>query len=320
MSTLKHNSKILLATLLTATFILSGCDSLDDDNNNPEVATFSLGISDAPVDDISQLNICFSAIELKPTGEGEVIIFMVGDDVEAINANSICPDSANTAGINLLDFVGDDAELFINNAEIALGSYKLRIIMSEGSFAYPLEGPQTEETKIPVDVPSNELKLVNTLTFAQGGQAAYTLEFDLQKSMVNAPGQEGYKLKPTGVRLVNNTEVGTLTGTVAEVYLSDASCAIGQSDGTTAGSVYLYEEGITEFGDIGSQSEPYATGKVISNGAGTYSYEIGFILAGNYTVGVTCSEDDSDMVDEGFTIISTQTTIITAETSMELNF
>ena len=62
-----YNKIYLSIALATSVLFLSGCGSEDDE---AEKASFSLGISDAPVDEISDLFICFSSVELKPTGEG----------------------------------------------------------------------------------------------------------------------------------------------------------------------------------------------------------------------------------------------------------
>ncbi len=319
---LKFNKIYLSLVLATSVLFISACGS---DNDEPEKSSFSLGVSDAPIDEISDLFICFSSVELKPTGEGEVITFTVGEDDAVIAPNSECPDSINTTGINVKDFIGADAESFISNATVAQGNYKMRVIMSEGSFAVDKETGD----EIPVTVPSNELKLVNTLTFAQGGQASYTLEFDLKKSMVNATGQEGYKLKPTGIRLVNNTEVGTLSGTVSSTFLSDneiSGCMSGHAEGDIAASIYIYEGTDTPIVNMSDISEPegsnppYATASAISDGANNYAYEIGYIMADKtYTVAITCSEDTSAAGDVVF-IEPTKNALIQAEGTTTVDF
>ncbi|WP_371375116.1 DUF4382 domain-containing protein [Thalassotalea aquiviva] len=326
MRSLKTNKLYLSLALASSLTLLLGCSS-DDDSDNTEFASFSLGVSDAPVDEISDLFICFSSVELKPTGEGEDVVLTVGDNSEMINANSICPDATNTSGINVMDFIGDDAQTLVQDAQILPGDYKMRVVMSTGSYA--IDAVTGEE--IPVEVPSNELKLVNTLTFAQGGNAAYTLEFDLKKSMVNAKGKEGYKLKPTGIRLVNNTEVGTLSGSVSVEFLNSeaalaSGCTTGQAEGESVGTVYLYEGAdvaITEISDISDpegSNPPYATANILSDGANNFSYEIGYIMAGiTYTAVMSCSNDTLAPNDVSF-IEPSQNVVIEAETVTTINF
>ena len=306
---------ISVAAAISLSLGLSGCDH-DDDDKKP--ATVSLGVSDASVDEITALNICFSAIEFKALGDGESKTFTVGDDAEILPANSVCPDATNTVGINLLDYIGEDAEQLINNAEMEAGEYKLRVIMSEGSFA--IDKASGEE--VMVEVPSNELKLVNALTFAQGGVASYTLEFDLRKSMVDATGQEGYKLKPTGVRLVNNTEVGTLTGNVSSTYLMNNGCEdVSTAEGDGVASIYMFESPATMPLNV---DEVYATGTAISNGAGGSSYEIGYVLAGQYDVAISCNEfklvDGVAIGGEPIFIETIEDVEISAEETQAVNF
>ena len=144
--------------------------------------------------------------------------------------------------------------------------------------------------------------------------------------MVNATGQEGYKLKPTGIRLVNNTEVGTLSGTVSSTFLSEnelSGCVSGHAEGETGASIYIYEGAGALMSDISEpegDNPPYATASAISDGANNYSYEIGYIMAGmTYTVAITCSEDTSVAGDVVF-IEPIKNAVIVAESTTRVNF
>jgi len=98
------------------------------------------------------------------------------------------------------------------------------------------------------------------------------------------------KLRPT-VRLVNNIEVGTLTGDVA---LPEGECA--------TPFVFVFDDGVTpnpiETGDTPDDDDPIATAMVEErdNGVGpvTYDYTVGFLLTGDYVAAFTCDGETFD--------------------------
>jgi len=301
-------SKNFIALLLVWA-VLSACNG----SSEPGLETkFSLAISDAPVDGLSHVVICFNQVEL--IGEDHAKLFTVGDDAGVLPVNDLCGDVANTVGINLLDYTGDNSIPLINNVDLEPGTYsQLRLIMGNASFAV-VDGddPDISDNHIPVSVPSNELKL-DGFTVVQGSSVAYTLEFDLRKSMVDPIGQAGYFLKPRGVRLVDNSTVGTLSGSASDAFIT-GDCAIG-SPGPDMGlaTVYLYSgtesdgsplaiAGLEDNTPDDSAVAPLASVIVTDDGAGNYTYEIGFVPAGDYTVAITCATDDDPSFDNPNTV------------------
>ncbi|QDP01614.1 DUF4382 domain-containing protein [Thalassotalea sp. PS06] len=315
-------TKIALAVALSASLSLAGCGSDSDDP-----ATFSLAISDAPVNGVSNVTLCFNRVELN--GEGGKTEFIVGEHPEMINANSVCPDAVNSVGINLLDYTGDDALTLINNIEIEAGKYnQMRFVLSEGSFAikdavYDEVGNEiSPEQKIDVVVPSNELKL-DGFTVAQGGNVSFTLEFDLRKGMTDPVGQDNYFVKPRGVRLVDNNEIGHLEGTVAELGY-DCTQTPPEDTSLPAASVYIYngadqtELGDNTANDVEGETQPLASAGVFYNeDTSMYEYEIGFLLAGDYTLALSCDTvDDPEMDDELTFVEQRNVSIMVDETTV----
>ena len=202
----------------------------------------SLSISDAPVDDLSEVVVCFNQIELK--GSNGDAVFTVGNEDAMIASNDLCLDNngaviPDTIGIYLRQHTGSDSISLVNGISIDADDYtQLRLIMSDGSYG---TDAQTSE-KITVSVPSNELKL-DGFTATLGGTVDFTLEFDLNKAMTNPVGQAGYFLKPRGVRLVNNNEAGHIDGTVSETLFIDNQCTPLSDSSINVASVYMYEGG-----------------------------------------------------------------------------
>lgn len=324
-------NKLMLTTLATATLSLAACGGSDSNDTN-DVAQFSLGISDAPVDNAESVVACFNAIELTGNGNSPRT-FTVGEDIEAPEENDLCTNEegqpiANTIGINLLEFTGNDSMMFLEDTEIEAGQYgQLRLVMADGSYIMTDTNGDGEAEKVSIEVPSNELKLDGFIADA-GGNLNFTVEFDLRHSMTNPVGQEHYILKPRGVRLVDNSAVGHLKGTVAEgALLFNDTCTVApENTEEPVAYVYLYEGSDLDeatLADNGGSEEntPYASTGVYFDGVNTYDFSLGFIAAGDYTVALTCNGDDDPEADDDINFFLTENVSIEASSEpQELEF
>lgn len=318
---------ILTSAVMASLSLLAACGSdSDDDDIQPQMTRFSLAVSDAPVNDAKVVMLCFSEIELTGNGVGNQS-FTVGDDDAAAEANDECRDAQgtiipNTRGVNLLLLDGAKSEALLTDANIEAGNYgQLRLEIATGSYV-ELEDGMRE----PLQVPSNELKL-GSLMLTEGNSFSYTLEFDLRKALINPPGQNSHLLKPTGLRLVNNTEVGHITGQVAEGLLINNSCAVAPADTSVpVASVYLYQGAdrpVSELSDNGGDNtyQPYASTNVYFDGVNEYHYSIGFVQADNYTVALSCDvTDNPEAADEMGFLQAKNVVLSPAATPVELNF
>lgn len=304
--------KLQVATLSAITLAtLTACGGSDSDNSNSpssQSATLSVGLSDAPIDNADSVVACFTAIEA--VGGSAPTSFEVGTDVEVPAENDLCRDDngdviSNTIGIDLTEFTGNEQAEFLNQAKLEPGEYgQLRLVMGEGSYAeVDIDGSGTVN-QVPIRVPSNELKLDGFVADA-GSNLSFTIEFDLRQAMTNPVGQEGFILKPRGVRLVDNSTVGHIEGSVAEsLLLNQESCSVAPDELTTpVAYVYLYEGQIGDLSALadngGSEAEqPYASSAVYFDGAASYDYEIGFVAAGDYTAALTCDGNDDPEADD----------------------
>lgn len=306
-----------LAAVIAASTLLAACGSDSDDSNT---AMFSLAISDAPVDAADEVWACFHSVELIGNAQGPQT-FTIGEDTNTIEANDACLDAngdviPNTRGINLFEFTGSESEDLLAGVEVPAGNYgQLRLEMAEGS--YVLVG----DTRIPLSVPSNELKF-DSFTLDAGSNVAYTIEFDLRQALVNPTGQEGYFLKPRGVRLVDNMEVGHIEGTLAEALLIDNQCTVAPTDTSeSVAAVYLYsgtDVALDTMADFGGSeaAEPYTATAVTFDGATAYNFEIGFVAAGDYTAAWTCNTSDDPEVDDTIDFVSAQNVTVNADGSV----
>ncbi len=292
-----HVSKLRLMAA-AALMALAGCDS----GSGPVEQTgfLSLGISDGPID-ADKVCIAFTGVELK--GQGAPFMVDVGEaDV---------PDVVN---INLITVPGDNAAPLLSNEEIPAGEYQwLRLAVNAevggtggtgddptsvecvGDASYVSIGGTPYNLYIPSGAESG-LKFVNGITIPATVPVAYTAEFDLMLSM-KEPIVEGEdaKMRPT-VRLVNNIEVGTLTGDV-DSGLVDGCPAPADDSNAPGPMVFVFNDGVTpnaiEAADApADDNDPVATAKVETlenlDGTTSYDYTVGFLPEGNYEAAFTC--------------------------------
>ena len=242
--------------------------------------TLTLSITDAPIDDAAAVVVEFTGVELKPAGGGRVVF-----------------DFDTPRQIDLLSLQGNDSTPLLDGVEVPAGDYnwiRLKVNAAKGTLDSYVE--LEDHSQVSLFIPSGEqsgLKLVSGFTVAQGGIADFTIDFDLRKSVHDPVGQEGYFLRPA-LRLVDNLEVGSISGTVPDSYVNAPGCSGGHA-------VYLYAGYDAVVDDVGSANEPLTSALVVSDSdSGPHHYTIGFVAAGyHYTIAFTCqaASDDPELDD-----------------------
>lgn len=309
-------NKMLIVSALG--LALSGCggDSSSDVSNE---GTFSLAFSDAPVDGLSKVCVAFDQITVKHNNGSEsawgTTSFAADQSSKGCIPNGL-EIPKDVAGnplfmvIDLLDYQGANALQVLSDEKLEAGKYsqmRLSVLStwndSSGVYADGTPYSHVEEIatgdKLDIRVPSGELKLDGFDVTANATQA-YTLEFDLRKSMVS--NAHGYQLKPRGLRLVKNENVATLQGTVAQ-----GSCAV-EGDLTKAYAYIYLPRTDDNYGDLGSSSEPYTSAKVDPS---TGKYAVGYLPFGRYDVALACdgAADDPEQ-SQGSAVINLMTPVV----------
>lgn len=283
-----------LSLLLSASLLLTACGSGDSFGTDTNLVT--LKITDAPVDEAENVWVEFSAVTFK-SDDGEDITF----------------DLDPAQSINLLALQGSDSQALVENVEIPAGDYnQIRLAVNakhdtvmdsyitiNGS-QHELRVPSGSETGLKLNTPFTISEGTTGMTVADEN-SVYTIDFDLRKSIVNAPGQ-GYILKPV-LRLVQNINTGTISGTVDSQLLVGTNCS--DQLPLTGNAVYVFSgENITPDDIDGNDPDPVTTAFVDYNiDTGIYSYEVGFVSEGNYTLALSCSADLDNVDTDDSTVL-----------------
>jgi len=253
---------------------LTGCFSSSDGDSG----TLSLGITDAPVDSLKEVNINFTGISIKPA-EGEAV------EISLEEAQSL----------DMLKLQRGNAASLLDEQSVPAGEYNWIRLDVDSSDIAKMNVIDDNNGEHRLSVPSGELKLVSGFTVPQGGAADFTIDFDMRKAVVNPANGGDYKLRPA-LRMVDNTEVGAIEGTISGNLISDAC---GETSDDYDGSVYVYEGNDAELVDYNPNQSPLMSASVeFDSDAGEYSYKAAFLSEGDYTIAYTCVSDDPENVDD----------------------
>jgi len=284
-------SRVFVLTVASA--VLAACGG--GGGSQGGTGTLKLSITDAPVDVADEVVVQFAGVELKPRG-GQAF------SIDFVDPAATPP---NTKTLNLLDYQGTASALLLPATQIPAGEYEwIRLkVNADPSVedSYITIGGSRCELRIPSGAETG-LKLVSGFTVGVGAVMDFTIDFNLRKSVVQPPGQtadppmcdgQAYLLKPA-LRMVNNLEVGTITGTIAPDVPTAAACPANE-----LGKVYLFGPYTTtapvpdDFDlNTADGSDAVASAMVEVDQNSDNRYTIGFVPPGQYVVAYTCAADN----------------------------
>ncbi|WP_372864103.1 DUF4382 domain-containing protein [Spongiibacter sp.] len=293
----------LVLTIASAA-LLSACNGSGSSSKSDGTASFS--VTDAPVDNVSAVKVTFSRIDLKPAKEGADIVDIQFDEPVTID--------------NLLELTGNASAPILDDTRVPAGDYNWIRLYVEGGFPHSTVTPELgNETDLFIPGQQNGnsngqarfLQLNSGFTVAAGGNSDFTIDFVLRKGLTKPANQDYYLLRPA-MRLLNNLEVGTISGSVASNVLNHPSCVSQEGNG----AVYLYEGDLSGDSsaaedyfdsDDATGARPIASADVAQNSDGSFGFTLGFVEASEqaYSVAYTCeatqdnpeSDDDIDFTE-----------------------
>ncbi len=283
----------ILLTLLGTTMLIACSSGAGNDTNTAgggrggiQNGFLSLAITDAPIDDAAEVWVRFDGVELKPASTENVVTLTFKPPME----------------INLLALQGQNKVQMLTNATLPAGNYdwiKLKVTAKNDGLLdsyIKLDDNSVHELDIPSGSESG-LKIIGGLEVIANTPKSMTIDFDLRKSIVMT-GVAQYTLRPV-LRIVDDTAVGSIEGTIEVSALSDSDCP--DADPSTGNAVYLYS-GLNISPDDIDDIDPEPVASVIptlNKLTGIFEYEFGFIPSGQYTAAFTCEANlDDPMTDD----------------------
>lgn len=260
--------------------VLTACGGGSGEVAVKPTGIINIAITDATVDDVTNVYVQFSGVTLKPQSGDEIeMLFDPPKDFDLLTLSGgmtaeLLPDTRVPAGSYNWIRLAVNAEfdnVFDSYAMLPLGEVELRV--PSGS--------------------QSGLKLVSGFTVTQNQSTNIVIDWDLRKALSDPTGQPGINLRPA-LRVTNMAAYGTLNGTVAEALVNDGSCTNNLAM-DTGNAIYVYAGVVDTPGDIGDPTnDPLTTATVSQSESGTYVYEVNFLSVGEYTAAFTCQADDDD--------------------------
>jgi hypothetical protein len=280
---------------------MAGCGGSGSGSEEAGTTGFlSLGVSDGPVHHAKKVCVTFDSIELK-SGSTNTLIDLTDED------------HSGPQTINLLDFQGDQSSTILGSEVVEAGEYQWmrlginavmggdggsndpidEITCGDGASYMVMDSGSVHNLYVPSS-DQNGLKLVSGFTVPVNGSANFTAEWDLMQSVTAPPGpgelDRDVVMKPV-IRLVNNVEVGTLTGMVDSALIVDVVDDAGMA---CEPSVYLFNDDPQseelDPNDLAATAE--VKEKTNDDALVTWNYTIGFLLPGSYEAAFTCFGTD----------------------------
>lgn len=301
-----NQSRYIYLTLLLSITLLTGCSGGGSDNSTSgsgddnvagggrggsQNGFLSLSITDAAIDGASEVRVQFDGVVLKPTA----------------NETPITLSFKPPMSINLLALQGTNSIQLVINKTLPAGRYdwiRLNITASDDGILdsyIKLDDNSVHDLDIPSGSESG-LKITGGLEIIANTPTDMTIDFDLRKSIV-LTGSGKYILKPV-LKLMDNAETASITGTVKISALTDSDCP--DTDPATGNAVYLYEGLNITADDVDNvDAEPVASAiPALNNATGEYEYSLGFLPLGKYTAAFTCQAELDDPATDDAIIFS----------------
>jgi hypothetical protein len=300
----KLMNNLLLAIIVAGGLVACGGGGSSNDDSMPlGNGMLSINITDAPIDSATEVVVKFDAIEINPqSGELITVTFSAPKMLDLLSLQN-----------------GETAPL-LQDQILPAGDYswiRLMVDADQGEIDSYIKFMDGSMHSLYVPSGSNTgLKLNRGFTIAAGASINFTLDFDLRKS-VHMPmnNSDDYFLRPT-IRMMDHTEVGTISGYILPSVVADASCQAGLS-------VYAYNNADVAPDDEGSATSPLTSSMPEYDATNDrYSYSLSYLLAGDYTIAVTCDADmdDAEVDETEWGYITKANATVTINQVTQLNF
>jgi hypothetical protein len=275
-------------TVAAATLALAACSGSSGDpvtsGTGTQQGSLSLSLMDAPVDNVAELWIRINTVRVKPAGDGPALEYPLDPALD----------------VDLLTLDEDNAVLLLDSEPVDAGEYNWIELVVDAEFDGTYDSYVMTNTggQYEVRVPSGSVRLVSGFTVTADGHTRFLVDWDTRRGLVNPPGLPGYLLRPA-FRIIDLTEYGVLSGTVAMDLVLDETCT-NDLNLDTGNAVYVYNEhDVVPYDVDGTEPDPVAIINVRQNEFGDYVYST-LLSPGDYTVAFTCqaSDDHPDEEDD----------------------
>lgn len=295
----------ILATLITS-ISLTACQDQDNDSSNIPMGSVTVAVTDSPIDDASAVWIQFVGLTFYSVNGDQTQIIL--DEPKLIN---------------LLSLQGSLSEEVLSGHTLPAGDYSYAIfdidfnasslIINETTYSLqPSFGDWDTFFKQLVLGSSAEPPIV-PFTIEEGLTTHLTFDFDLRKSIFDDGNSNIYSFSPA-IRSVVTNESGNIAGSIAETHFG-VDCVAENT------AIYAFSGKNQALKDIrGTSGDPFSTSNIANTGS-SYTYELGFMPDGDYTLAIACNaSDDTANLTENIEFRGKQSIILNQGETLIANF
>lgn len=273
----------LFTLVLIFLLSLTGCDKNGVDVDN-STGSISILVTDAPIDDALEVNIAFTGVTLKRSG------------AQPSNINF-----AEPVILNLLDYQGDNSFTLVSNQTVRAGEYdyarlivdldQSEIVTASGSFPFTVPFLASAKRNMELFFTEDSLLFNETFEVSRGENTSFVVDIDLRKSIYG--GDNGtYNFIPS-LRTMKSESVGTITGSVNNSLINDSSC---DNSAPLGRAIYVFSGIDRSLQDIqGNRDDPLTTANIEGDSSAGFTYTVGYLPAGDYTLAYTCDADKDNI-------------------------
>ena len=269
-STLKAIS--ILATLITV-ISLTACQ--DSDDSNIPMGSVTIAVTDSPIDDASAVWIQF-----------------VGLTFYGVDGYKTQVTFDEPKLINLLSLQGSLSEEVLTEHALPAGGYSYAtfdidfnassIVINGTSYSLQPDFGDWDTFFKQFVLDSSVEPPIAPFTIEENLTTHLTFDFDLRKSIFDDGNSNIYNFSPA-IRSVVTNESGSISGSIDGGTYFDTDCVAENT------AVYAYSGRNQSTRDIrGTNGDPFSTSNITNTGS-DYTYELGFLPAGDYTVAIACN-------------------------------
>ena len=276
-----------------ALFVLAGCEG-----------AVSFDISATPPEDVESAILRIQTLRLtREDGSTQDIDL---DDLE----------------IDLVNLSRGRTRALISSEELSTGSYTRATLLldaeSETLDSY-LVFNDGSEVSLTLNAGSS-LAATADFSIKEDDDTSMTLHLDLRSSLLLDASSAGDRIIYPRMRLLENGDVGSISGNVEDALLSESGCE-SDNDPSLGEVMYVFAgTSITPEEIDGSLPDPVTTA-LLSRDSVNADYVAAFLPAGDYTVALTCNAElDDPLRFDGISFVAAESASVSAGQSTTLNF
>lgn len=257
----------------------AGCS----DGGGSGTGTVSISLMDRPVDGVTELNVTFSEVRIKPQGDGPPIPLEMTE---------------SPMTVNLLAHDDQNAAILVDGIEVEAGSYNwVEFTVDDANVAY--SNAMLEDGRmmpVDVEVPSGRIRLVNGFEVGENQAVEFLFDWNVRAGLTWAVGRDVLLLRPA-FRVLYANEYGSISGAVLmDTAMNGPGC---MTEDPTTKVVYVFEGDIDLDAAASDGTEPYTTVDAEdADNDGDFEYRV-VAMPDLYTLGFAC-ETEADMEPDSF--------------------